>query len=114
MAEQLIQGETYPKASSNRHFVTRGLWTPYPELSTMFPNNVDISWSDQVGDCPAIHVVFSHGRFSKRLPFIGQAASVRIGKSLPANIFMVARVIHLVKLVTGTELASNRIPQQLH
>ena len=80
----------------------------------MFPNNVDIGWSDQVGDRPAIHVVFSHGRFSKRLPFIGQAASVRIGKSLPANIFMVARVIHLVELVTGTELASNRVPQQLH
>src|SRR5438876_9956365 len=78
------------------------------------PQHADIVGVDEVGDGPAVGVVFGHAGIGERLPALGLARMLCAQEREAPDLLVAARVVDLVEFVAGTELAADRVPQELH
>src|SRR6185437_7152387 len=69
---------------------------------------------DQVGDGPAIEVVFVHALLGEALVAVGLAAARGGEQDLHADVLAVAAVVALVELVAAAELGPDGVPEELH
>src|ERR1700722_1208287 len=68
----------------------------------------------EVGDAPAVEVVFSHALLSESLELLGIAGTLSPEQTVTSDLFGGASVIDLIKLVPAAELGGQAVPQELH
>src|ERR1700722_20667660 len=68
----------------------------------------------EVGDAPAVEVVFSHALLSESLELLGIAGSLSPEQTVTSDLLGGASVVDLIKLVPAAELGGQAVPQQLH
>src|SRR5262245_44913886 len=69
---------------------------------------------DEVSSRPAIEVVFSHARLGELFPAVVLAGGERPEEGVAPDLFVAARIVDLVELVTAGELGTDCVPQELH
>src|SRR6516164_3736391 len=76
--------------------------------------HADIIGIDEIGDCPALEIVFGHALVRKALPALVLARGERSEQRVAADFLVAAGVVDLIEFVARAELCANRIPQELH
>ena len=66
---------------------------------------------DEVGDGPAVQVVFGHALLGEAGHGIGQAGLLRGEQEFRPDVFMVSGVVALVEFVPAAELGADRVPE---
>src|SRR5262245_3263715 len=69
---------------------------------------------DQVLRLPPVEVVLGHARLGELLPAIVLARGQRPEERVAPDLLVASRVVDLVQLVPASELAPDRVPQELH
>src|SRR5215471_4419268 len=82
--------------------------------SRFFQYQTDVVRVDQVRHGPAVEVVFCHTLLGETFVLCALAEFVGYHQRLETDAFMVAKVVPLIKFMSSTELAADRVPHELH